>query len=43
MLLNFSSINQIQNPDLITVTDVTRLVTGVTIFILDLIIEWNFI
>ena len=41
IIIEFSSINQIPNQDLITVTDVTQLVTGVTtlLFILDLIIE----
>jgi hypothetical protein len=39
-----SSINQIPNQDLITVTDETQLVTGVTtlLFILDLIFELKF-
>jgi hypothetical protein len=43
-IIEFSSLNRIPNPDVVTVTDVTQLVTSVTIllFILDLIIEKNF-
>ncbi len=40
-IIEFSSINQIPNTDLITVTNVTQIVTHVTtlLFILDSIIE----